>query len=179
MDLRLCVVPVADAAHPQSADLDQPRNVFPQRLFKMSQIQDKPIRRRCANLKLSTRTARRKALTRATSRVNPFRRPFATRRRAADLAPMIRLQYRILDCWMLRYACFRFHAIVTRLSRPSFTQKSLLPHKTSPSGAPPAYGAYLFRPPTGSLIPHFHNRPNRAVQRWGLSPRETATRHRW
>jgi len=35
-------VPVADAAHPQSADLDQPRNVFPQRLFKMSQIQDKP-----------------------------------------------------------------------------------------------------------------------------------------
>jgi hypothetical protein len=42
LDLRLCVVPVADAAHPHSADLDQPRNVFPQRLFKMSQIQDKP-----------------------------------------------------------------------------------------------------------------------------------------
>ena len=28
---------------------------------------------------------------------------------------MIRLQYPILDCWKLRYACFRFHAIVTRL----------------------------------------------------------------
>jgi hypothetical protein len=56
------------------------------------------IRRRCANRKLSTRTARRRALTRATSSENPFRRPLATRRSgsAADLAPMTRP--RIPDC---------------------------------------------------------------------------------
>jgi hypothetical protein len=38
-----------------------------------------PIRRRCANLILSTRTARRSALTRAARNWSPFRRPPLTR----------------------------------------------------------------------------------------------------
>ena len=50
-----------------------------------------PIRRRCANLKLSTRTARHRALTRAARYWNPARRPFDTRKSdaATGLAPMI------------------------------------------------------------------------------------------
>jgi hypothetical protein len=62
-----------------------------------------PIRRRCANLKLSTRTARHRALTRAARYWNPARRPFDTRKSdaATGLAPMIHPQYPTLDCCTL------------------------------------------------------------------------------
>jgi hypothetical protein len=42
LDLPLSVVTVADVPDPQSAHLEQPRNIIPQWLFKMSQIQAKP-----------------------------------------------------------------------------------------------------------------------------------------
>jgi hypothetical protein len=41
LDLPLSFVTVADVAYPQSADLEQPRNVLPQWLFKTPQIQAK------------------------------------------------------------------------------------------------------------------------------------------
>jgi hypothetical protein len=54
-------------------------------------------RKRCATRKLSARTAPRRALTRATRRENPLRRPLTTES-AADLAFMIRnTQYALLD----------------------------------------------------------------------------------
>jgi len=54
-------------------------------------------RKRCAIRKLSARTAPRRALTRATRRENPLRRPLTTES-AADLAFMIRnTQYALLD----------------------------------------------------------------------------------
>jgi hypothetical protein len=40
-DLPFGLVTVADVAHPQAADLEQPRNVIPQWFFKVSQIRGK------------------------------------------------------------------------------------------------------------------------------------------
>src|SRR5262249_59048803 len=59
--------------------------------------------------KSSTRTARRRALTRATSKVNPFRRPLdtlSTSDPAAGLTPMIRP--RILGCWVRPFTQLSF-----------------------------------------------------------------------
>jgi hypothetical protein len=41
LDLPFGLVTVADVAHPQAADLEQPRNVIPQWFFKVSQIRGK------------------------------------------------------------------------------------------------------------------------------------------
>jgi hypothetical protein len=42
LDVSLGLVAVADVAYPQASDLEEPCNVIPQWLFKMSQIQNKP-----------------------------------------------------------------------------------------------------------------------------------------
>ena len=84
-------------------------------------------------------------------------------------AALICLQYPILDRWKLRYACFRFHAIVTRSSHPSFTQKSFLPTKQDLRvprllTGPTVSAAYQFSHSTLS-------QPAKpADRRWGLSP---------
>jgi hypothetical protein len=73
-----------------------------------------PTRRRCANLILSTRTARHRALTRAASNENPFRTPFDAlliSDPAPGLAPMISLpNFRV---FLGPYAAAAFHTIVT------------------------------------------------------------------
>src|SRR5262249_18455371 len=79
-----------------------------------------PIRRRCANLKLSTRTACRRALTRAARNWNPFRRLSDTREndRAAGLAPILNTQLLIVAGYATRTSAF------TQLSYDRHTQKS-------------------------------------------------------